>query len=489
MTLAVTDFLQLMPTFVQGSHTLHNLLVSVTEVLAFSGILLLCAQAAREHSVGVIWPMLVRLIVVVILVGNLGSWGDLLNDAVNDVDSLMGLNGVSGGVFAAYRQAVAQKFGSNSQASSQSSSSLTQSANPSFPASEGDASGGFTVQQPTGVTLNHYGYEPVGSKDYDPQSAQGSGAFPFDSAPQSLVPLQSAALSADVAQKYNLQPGQSFTAVVGGQTYNLVYADKTADYVTGSIDVYDPDSVLGSNQLTAVTSVNGGAVPSNTGGGPLGGWISKISDSLIVGILWPLVHLLSLIAMSIMWLMTGIQQILYTIEIAVSPLFIGMLMIPRLVGTATRFFTSLVAICVWPMGWTVTDLLTRALIDIAVNPTNSIAQSVFANGTMMLGYWVLLAVWVILSSFAAPIVIGIAFMAGSSGLAAVFGGTVGATAMRASGGGVQAATIAAGAAATPISIASSSRMTAYQNFAKRPMSNGNSAQTTTPTEGKDRTNV
>jgi len=98
-------------------------------------------------------------------------------------------------------------------------------------------------------------------------------------------------------------------------------------------------------------------------------------------------------------------------------------------------------------------------------------------------------VWVILSSFAAPIVIGIAFMAGSSGLAAVFGGTVGATAMRASGGGVQAATIAAGAAAAPISIASSSMMTAYQNFAKRPMSNGNSAQTTTPTEGKDTTNV
>ena len=113
MILAVTDFLQLMPTFVQGSHTLHNVLVGVTEVLSFCGILLLSAQAAREHSVGSIWPMLVRLIVVVILVGNLSSWGDLLNDAVNDVDSLMGLNGMSGGVFAAYRQAVAQKFGSN----------------------------------------------------------------------------------------------------------------------------------------------------------------------------------------------------------------------------------------------------------------------------------------------------------------------------------------------------------------------------------------
>jgi hypothetical protein len=396
---------------------------------------------------------------------------------------------VSGGVFAAYRQAVAQKFGSNSQVSSQPSSSSTQSGHPSFPTIEGDASVGFTPMQPTGVTLNHYGYEPIGSKNYDPRSAQGSGAFPFDSAPQSLVPLQSAALSADVSLKYNLQPGQSFTAVVGGQTYNLVYADKTADYVTGSIDVYDPTSVLSSNQLTAVASINGGAEPSNTGGGPLDGWISKVSDSLIVGILWPLVHLLSLIAMSIMWLMTGIQQILYTIEIATSPIFIGMLMVPRLVGTATRFFTSLVAICIWPMGWTVTDLLTRALIDTAVNPTNNLAQSVFANGTMMLGYWVLVAVWVILSSFAAPIVIGIAFMAGSSGIAAVFGGTVGAVAMRAGGTGIQAATLAAGAASAPISVASSSMMTAYENFAKRTMSNGNSARSTSGTEEKNRKNV
>jgi hypothetical protein len=413
--------------------------------------------------------------------------GDLLNDAVNDVDSLMGLNGVSGGVFAAYRQAVAQKFGSDSPASPQSGLP-PQSANPSFPTTEGDTSGGFAVQ-PTGVTLNHYGYEPIGSKNYDSQSAQGIGAFAFDSAPQSLVPLQSAALSADVAQKYNLQPGQSFTAVVGGQSYNLVYADKTADYVTGSIDIYDPNSVLSSDQLAAVTSVNGGAVLSNTGGGPLDGWISKVSDSLIVGILWPLVHLLNLIAMSIMWLMTGIQQILYTIEIATSPIFIGMLMIPRLVGTATRFFTSLVAICIWPIGWTVCDLLTRALIDIAVNPTNNPVQSVFSNGTMMLGYWVLVAVWVILSSFAAPLVIGRAFMAGSSGMIAVFGGTIGAAALRAGGSGIQAATLAAGAATVPISLASSSMMTACENFARRPVSNGKAQQPTSGTGGKGGMNV
>src|SRR5262249_29978509 len=50
---------------------------------------------------------------------------------------------------------------------------------------------------------------------------------------------------------------------------------------------------------------------------PGGGWISKFADSLTIGILWPLVYLLSLAALAIMWLMSGLQQIFYTIEIAV----------------------------------------------------------------------------------------------------------------------------------------------------------------------------
>jgi len=81
-------------------------------------------------------------------------------------------------------------------------------------------------------------------------------------------------------------------------------------------------------------------------------------------------------------------------------------------------------------------------------------------------------------------------MAGSSGMMAVFGGTVGATAIRAGGSGIQVATIAAGAATAPISLASSSMMTACENFAKRPRSNGKTAPSTSGgTGGKNRANV
>jgi hypothetical protein len=89
----------------------------------------------------------------------------------------------------------------------------------------------------------------------------------------------------------------------------------------------------------------------------------------------------------------------------------------------------------------------------------------------MLGYWVLLAVWVIGSSFVAPLIISGLIVGGGAGvLAPVFGATVGAMAMMAIGGGRQAATTAASVAAAPVSVASSSAMNAYQSFARRPKS-------------------
>jgi hypothetical protein len=490
MMLAV-DILQLMPGFTQGSNTLHNILIGACFVLCFAGLLLLANQGFREQSVKGILPALVRLAVVVILVGGLSGFGNLLMSGVNDIISQMGLNSVSGGIFEAYRAAVAQKFGSDGagqpSAAKQAPQQNAQPGSGTMPPSEGDTSGGFTPTT-AGIQLTHYGYErpaaaAIGTPgtpeyvparpadpDYDPNSWNGIGAFNFDTAPHSLVPLQSAALSPDVVQAYNLQPGQSFTATAGGQTYNLVFADKTSDALTGRVDIYDPQQTLGDSQLVGVDSLNGGPVTQGNGGF-LGGWISKIGDSLTVGLLYPLVHLLSLIALGIMWLMQAVQQIVYTIEIAVSPIFLGFLMIPRLVGTATKFLCSLASITLWGLGWAVADLLTRALIAFAVNPTNNLAQTPFSASSMMLGYWVVLALWVIGSSFIAPLVVSGMLMAGSSGISALFGATVGAaamTAIRTSGAASHAVGATAAAAAAPISLASHSAMNAYRSFARRP---------------------
>ena len=459
----MTGFLQLMPGFVAGAHKLHDILVGATLVLAFAGLLILTIQAFRERSLSSLWPAMVRLIIVVILIGSLGAWGDLLNSAVTDVAGQMGINGVNGGVFQAYRNAVAQKFGSNGAVpTAQPTSNAASNA-----VTEGDTSGGFTIGA-SGVEITHYGY--VGDPTPDSKSANGIGAFPPFDQPHSLVPFQSAALSPDVAQHYGLAPGQSFTATLAnGQTLSLVYADKTAANLTGRIDVYDPQNVLTSDGAL-VTNIDGTGIVPSVNQAPFGGMMSKITDSLVIVILWPLVHLLNLIALGIMWLMGGVQQILYMIEIAVSPIFIGFLMIPRLIGTATKFFTLLAAICLWPIGWAVCNLLTLALIDIAINPTNNLGQTAFSLGTLVIGYWVVLAVWVIGSSLVAPLFVSMALMSGSSGMAAVLGATVGGVALTASRSNYQAAASTAGTlAAAPVSLTSSSAMATYQNFARRPM--------------------
>lgn len=121
------------------------------------------------------------------------------------------------------------------------------------------------VEHLAAVILTHYGYEQPGQADYDPQSAAGQGAFGFDTTPGSLQNINAsgvtaAALSPDVVQQYNLQPGQEFTVTTAsGEQFNLVYADNTASYLTGRIDLYDPsDTFQGSG--AQLSSVNGGAI-------------------------------------------------------------------------------------------------------------------------------------------------------------------------------------------------------------------------------------
>jgi hypothetical protein len=88
-----------------------------------------------------------------------------------------------------------------------------------------------------------------------------------------------------VAQQYNLVAGQQFTVTTAnGQQMSLVYADNTADYLSGRVDIYDPFGQL-ANDGAAVISINGGPIVANNGSDqPGGGWISKIADSLTIGI-------------------------------------------------------------------------------------------------------------------------------------------------------------------------------------------------------------
>ena len=126
------------------------------------------------------------------------------------------------------------------------------------------------VEHVAALVLTHYGIgvpgDQPGGVTFDPNSANGVGAFGFDTQPHALDHmlsggLQPVALSPDVVAQYNLQPGQEFSITTsGGQTFsNLVFADKTSDALTGRIDFYDPQNTF-SLSGAQVATLNGGPV-------------------------------------------------------------------------------------------------------------------------------------------------------------------------------------------------------------------------------------
>jgi hypothetical protein len=448
--------ISLLPGFTAEAQQLFTMLTGVTLVLMFAALVLATFQALEEKSLRTVWGMMIRLCICGILVGSIATWGNLIASAANSIVTQLGLGTASGGIFNAYQKAIAQKWGSDSASGQPAASTVP----------NGQIATGPT-QTASGTLITAYGYP--GDTTSDSNSAAGIGNHN-----NSLVPLQSAALTATAAQQYGVQLGQSFTvAAANGTTYNLVYAD-TAPESDSRIDIYDPEGNLSTddnNFSSNAVSVTDGGVTTAAGAGypTLSGAIAKFGDSLNIAILWPLTHMLSLLALGIMWLMQAVQQILFDIEVAVSPIFIGMLAIRQLSGIATRFFCSFVAICIWGIGWAICDLLTTAIINIAVNPTNNVVVTLVSPLTAI-GIWIMLAIWVVGSSLIAPLWMSSMLMNGSSGLAAVFGATVGMAAARFAGGGLQVVTSSVTA---PVSPSSSSRMVMAPKFSRRPKSNGN----------------
>jgi hypothetical protein len=165
-----------------------------------------------------------------------------------------------------------------------------------------------------------------------------------------------------------------------------------------------------------------------------------------------------------------------------------MLMVPALIHLARRFFMILVAICLWPLGWAVCNLVTKLLIDLTVNSSPAAsamtAPGMFTGPLLVLAYLLVVAVWVIGSTLAAPLFIGILFgIGGGSATAAVFGATLGTAAAQAGrmasgavGGPVGMASAIAGIGShgsngsAPVSVQSATRMSVpVINYATRPM--------------------
>jgi type IV secretory pathway VirB6-like protein len=142
-------------------------------------------------------------------------------------------------------------------------------------------------------------------------------------------------LSADVAQQYGISLGQQFSVTTAsGQTLNLVYDDSPRQDLTGIINIFDPNSLLtnggdDNNFESSVTSVtNGGMV--TTGNGEIAFPMFSMNPTTWGATLVEVVaYLLSILALTMMFIMTIIQNIAYLLMIAISPIMISFMLLRR----------------------------------------------------------------------------------------------------------------------------------------------------------------
>jgi hypothetical protein len=237
--IATVDIFRIAPDFYNALVKVHNTTTPIALVVCFAGLSMAACRAQHERSLSSIWPELLRIFLVSLFLCNMAEVGDWVGGVVADIEQESGVNGNPMQAFVA---AIRQKFGVD----------LSQTLGPITP---GGLTGPVGTPSQNGATVSTYGYEQPGDPNYDSNSGQGIGPFSFDSAPGSLVPGQSLAISPSLSA--GLTPGQSVTVqLANGQTITGIYADKTADSWNGQtlyrVDVYDPNQQYGS--LSGVAS-------------------------------------------------------------------------------------------------------------------------------------------------------------------------------------------------------------------------------------------
>jgi hypothetical protein len=199
------------------------------------------------------------------------------------------------------------------------------------------------------------------------------------------------------------------------------------------------------------------------------------ADGLAAAMMGIFVLICSMLGMLAMWLMSLVQQILLAVSIGISPIFLGVLLVPPLAQLAARFFTNYVALTLWPLGWGIANLVTKALIDLAVNPSNSngLGAFNFLGGGYV--WWLGLGLWALFSSVAAPWLVTKALSAGENPMIALFGSAMGAATV-VTQAGISVASMAAAPSTGGASLAggsvAASTLGPMRSFASRPTGNG-----------------
>ena len=175
-------------------------------------------------------------------------------------------------------------------------------------------------------------------------------------------------------------------------------------------------------------------------------------------IIYSAVLLASKFSLAVMWLFFLVQQLILVMGVAVGPVFLSMFMLDATRASATKYIFTLLSICLWPFGWQVADLVTAALLKMAAGEEiyRISGGNEVISGTQTLFFMVVLSLWILVSTIAAPIAISKSLQTGAQigsslltslgfGSAQGAGYALGAAATSSYAGGSRVATLAAAA--------------------------------------------
>src|SRR5258707_10471527 len=265
----------------------------------------------------------------------------------------------------------------------------------------------------------------------------------------------------DVAKKFSLQvntTGQPAPQLVQQQSNPFQWAGNAASNTLSWF------STLGSPSAAAAKAT-----------GTLWHALSNASTALQGALDALFVMICCVLGMLAMWIMWLLQQVLAEVCFAVSPIFLGCILIPPLGQMAARFFTNYIAALCWPIGWGIANLVTVALLNFALNPSNNTglgAWNFFGGGFI---WWIGVGLWALFSSVAAPWLVTKALSAGENPLVSLFSAGV-STAQTTAQTTVSVATSALApmtGSATAAGSIMAGTMAVRQSFARRPISNNN----------------
>ncbi len=136
------------------------------------------------------------------------------------------------------------------------------------------------------------------------------------------------------------------------------------------------------------------------------GTLWRVPMLLFEGVLVAIVLFAALVAAIVFFLAYVLQKLLLEMGYALAPLFLGFLGINAVRSIGVQYLLGLAGIILWPLGWAVASLVTDRLIDYATDQnfmTPSATGLAYALRNLLAS--LMLAVWVIISTVAAPLAI------------------------------------------------------------------------------------